>query len=172
MPTNKKYRVLLTDLDGTLIDTSSGNAFPTGVADMRLKFDVIEAIRKMQPEIIYVVSNQGGIASGFVDEMHFQCKLHYIFACLEELTGCKRIDGDYCATNDKSDAHRKPNTAMIDEFLRTWNLEAGKTIDKAECLMIGDASGKPGDFSDSDKQCAENAGIDYLDVNDFVAYNW
>ena len=34
--------------------------------------------------------------------------------------------------------------------------------------MIGDASGKPGQFSDSDKKCAENFGIDYLDVEDFL----
>lgn len=34
--------------------------------------------------------------------------------------------------------------------------------------MIGDASGKEGQFSDSDKRCAENFGVDYLDVNDFV----
>lgn len=34
--------------------------------------------------------------------------------------------------------------------------------------MIGDASGKPGDFSDSDKKCAENFGIDYIDVRDFL----
>ena len=31
--------------------------------------------------------------------------------------------------------------------------------------MIGDASGKSGDFSDSDKKCAENFGID---VRDFL----
>ena len=34
--------------------------------------------------------------------------------------------------------------------------------------MIGDASGKEGQFSDSDKKCAENAGYDYMDVNDFI----
>lgn len=39
---------------------------------------------------------------------------------------------------------------------------------KSKSLMIGDASGKEGQFSDSDKKCAENFGIDYLDVNDFV----
>jgi hypothetical protein len=27
---------------------------------------------------------------------------------------------------------------------------------------------KPGDFSDSDKKCAENFGIDYLDIEDFL----
>ena len=35
-------------------------------------------------------------------------------------------------------------------------------------LMVGDASGLPGQFSDSDKVCAENAGIDYMDVITFV----
>ena len=34
--------------------------------------------------------------------------------------------------------------------------------------MIGDASGKEGQFSDSDKKTAENFGIDYMDVEDFV----
>ena len=33
-----------------------------------------------------------------------------------------------------------------------------------------DASGKEGQFSDSDKKTAENFGIDYMDVNDFVNY--
>ena len=40
-------------------------------------------------------------------------------------------------------------------------------IDKNEMLMIGDASGKSGQFSDSDKKTAENYGIDYMDIEDF-----
>lgn len=39
-------------------------------------------------------------------------------------------------------------------------------------LMIGDASGKPGQFSDSDRKTAKNAGMDYLDVADFVALSF
>jgi hypothetical protein len=42
---------------------------------------------------------------------------------------------------------------------------------KSETLMIGDASGKEGQFSDSDKKCAENFGIDYMDINDFLNYD-
>lgn len=34
--------------------------------------------------------------------------------------------------------------------------------------MIGDASGKEGQFSDSDKKTAENFGCEYMDVDDFV----
>ena len=40
--------------------------------------------------------------------------------------------------------------------------------DKSQMIMIGDFSGKPGDFSDSDKKCAENFGIDYIDVEDLL----
>lgn len=41
---------------------------------------------------------------------------------------------------------------------------------KAASLMIGDASGKPNQFSDSDKKTAENFGCDYMDVEDFVKH--
>lgn len=43
---------------------------------------------------------------------------------------------------------------------------------KQNSLMIGDASGKEGQFSDSDKKTAENFGIDYMDVEDFVNTDW
>ena len=34
--------------------------------------------------------------------------------------------------------------------------------------LIKPVSGKLGDFSDSDRKCAENFGIDYVDVRDFL----
>lgn len=34
--------------------------------------------------------------------------------------------------------------------------------------MIGDASGKEGQLSDSDKKTAENFGCEYMDVDDFA----
>ena len=39
---------------------------------------------------------------------------------------------------------------------------------KSKSLMIGDESGKEEQFSDSDKKTAENFGIDYMDVEDFL----
>lgn len=39
----------------------------------------------------------------------------------------------------------------------------------SKVAMIGDASGKPNQFSDSDKRTAENFGIDYIDVDDLLA---
>ena len=53
---------------------------------------------------------------------------------------------------DKTDLYRKPNTAMLESLFTQWDVKS-----KDECIMIGDASGKPGDFSDSDKKCAEKS---------------
>jgi histidinol phosphatase-like enzyme len=73
----------------------------------------------------------------------------------------------YCTNDDKANEYRKPNTAMLETLLRKYSiLNAKETM-----LMVGDASGKPGDFSDSDKKTAENFGIDYLDVEDFISLN-
>jgi len=75
----------------------------------------------------------------------------------------------YCALNDPECEYRKPNVGMLKTacwrfIARRW----GMVVSKEEMLMIGDASGKPGQFSDSDKKTAENFGIDYLDISDFV----
>ena len=76
----------------------------------------------------------------------------------------------YCTSNDKSDIYRKPNTGMFERLTESY---VGDDFDyiKSVSLMIGDASGKEGQFSDSDKKCAENFGIDYLDVDDFIKIN-
>lgn len=101
----------------------------------------------------------------------------------------------FCYKNDKSDPNRKPNIGMLESAMKEdlgtledydpsfeIELEGGRFLTflnelypdidenkyKEMCLMIGDASGLPGQFSDSDKKCAENFGIDYMDVNDFL----
>ena len=162
----KSKKVIFCDLDGTLIETISGETFPKGIWDMRLKFDVIHAIKKLNPEYILIVSNQGGIESGSVDRYDFKSKSEYITRAIREYCGCKSYSM-YCETNDKTDIYRKPNTGMLDYLTELY---VGDDIEyiKQKSLMIGDASGKEGQFSDSDKKTAENFGIDYMDVNDFI----
>ena len=162
----KKYDIIFCDLDGTLIETISGEAFPKGIWDMKLRFDVLDAIKKLNPQYILIVSNQGGIESGIVNEFNFRTKLDYIENAIWEYCDCECY-GAYCSTNDKSNPWRKPNTKMLEALLDDY---VGDVIDyiKPKCLMIGDASGKEGQFSDTDKKTAENFGIDYIDVEDFV----
>ena len=73
----------------------------------------------------------------------------------------------YCDINNKSDPYRKPNTKMLEALLEDY---VGYDFEcfKHKILMIGDASGKEGQFSDIDKKTTENFGIDYMNVSDFV----
>ena len=162
----KNKKVMFCDLDGTLIETISGDTFPKGIWDMKFRFDVLDAIKKLNPEYILITSNQGGIESGLVDVQKFNTKLLYIVRAIGEYCGCECC-AMYCDTNNKSDPYRKPNTKMLETLLDDY---VGDDVDyiKQKSLMIGDASGKEYQFSDSDKKTAENFGIDYIDVDDFV----
>ena len=162
----KNKKVIFCDLDGTLIETISGETFPKGIWDMRIKLDVLDAIKKLNPKYVLIVSNQGGIESGFVDTHDFNSKCEYITRAIREYCECECY-AMYCDSNNKSDPYRKPNTKMLETLLEDY---VGDDFDfiKQKSLMIGDASGKEGQFSDSDKKTAENFGIDYMDVNDFL----
>ena len=161
----KKYNVIFSDLDGTLINTVSGETFPKGIWDMQIRFEVLDKIKEIKPEYLLIVSNQGGIESGFVDDYDFRAKLEYVTKAIREYCNCECY-ALYCSTNNKSDPYRKPHTGMLTELLKYVDDDVDYI--KPESLMIGDASGKEGQFSDSDKKTAENFGIDYIDVNDFI----
>ena len=162
----KKYNIIFSDLDGTLIKTISGETFPQGIWDMQIRFEVLDKIKEVKPEYLLIVSNQGGIESGFISQSDFSTKIECICRTIREYCHCPCY-AMYCVTNDKSDPYRKPNTGMLENLMESY---IGDDFDyiKQKSLMIGDASGKEGQFSDSDKKTAENFGIDYIEVNDFV----
>ena len=166
----EKYNVIFSDLDGTLIKTISGETFPQGIWDMQIRFEVLDKIKEVKPEYLLIVSNQGGIESGFVDAHNFRAKSEYITRAISEYCDCKCY-AMYCETNDKSDKYRKPNTGMLHSIFEKYVGDDFYYI-KQKSLMIGDASGKEGQFSDSDKKTAENYHIDYIDVEDFINTNW
>lgn len=156
------YTILISDLDGTLITTASGKTFAEDLTDFRIRKDVLDKINEI-PRLfaIIIVTNQGGIPQ-YISKEEFELKLKTIQFFIKEYTN-KNVVTRYCASLDKNDPRRKPNIGMLEETV-------GKFCDwmKGAILMIGDASGKPGQFSDSDKKTAENFGIDYMDVEDFL----
>ena len=157
--------VLLCDLDGTLIETKSGKTFPIDNNDWKFRKFIKEAIKEYNPKYIFIISNQGGIEKGFVDRNEFEAKLHKIMSEMETW-GNFVVRGTYCDSNNKEDYCRKPNVGMVDFFRYAY--AEGLDFANHEALMIGDASGLEGQFSDSDLQCAKNAGIRYLDVDAFI----
>jgi len=167
-----KKTCLFIDLDGTLINTVSGNTFPEDCTDFRIRKEVLDKIVAVLPNIgiFAIVTNQGGIPQ-FVSKKDFEAKLYSIMVFMQNYY--KRqdrgpfipmVEGRYCTSTDKDDHFRKPNVGMLERILACYPSKPSKE----EMLMIGDASGKPGQFSDSDKKCAENFGIDYIDVEDFL----
>ena len=164
----RKYKVLFADLDDTLITRWSGKTFAQGIWDMKFKFEVWRKIKELEPEYIFIITNQGGLGK-FVNENDFIKKLDYVEVSLKDYVKhdkFKGIQSMYCDSVDKGDPFRKPNPGMVKYFL---NELSDKGYTKDDCLMIGDASGKEGNFSDSDIKTAENAGIAYLDVDDFLS---
>lgn len=177
----KNKRILLFDFDGTLIETASGKTFATDLTDMRIKMDVVnKALDLMQEngvKVFAIVSNQGGVEAGFVSGADIEAKIEYVLRSVHDLAVKRGIRGvlyekRLCYSNDKQNPMRKPNTGMIDDILMKCKDTVMRGMNfsqlKGCSLMVGDASGLPGQFSDSDKVCAEKAGVEYMDVITFV----
>lgn len=161
-------KVLFIDFDGTLISVPSGKTFPKGIWDMSINMDVVRAIKKLNPEFIQISTNQGGIQKGFVDRKHFESKIEYVANCLKELLENGNVYWDYCDSLNKDDERRRPNPGILNSFKESLRIFHSYEFSNHEALMVGDASGKPGDFSDEDLKTAENFGCEYLDVKEFV----
>ena len=50
----KKYDIIFSDLDGTLIKTISGETFPKGIWDMQIRFEVPDKIKEVKPEYLLI----------------------------------------------------------------------------------------------------------------------
>jgi polynucleotide 3'-phosphatase len=117
--------------------------------------------------MFFIVSNQGGLKTT-VDKHLFNSKISAVGDICRSYLGSRLnkllfVDNLYCCSMDKNNTYRKPNTGMLEQLYYQYRVESTD-----ECIMIGDASGKPGDFSDSDKRCASRFFIDYIDVRDFL----
>lgn len=165
----KNKKVVFIDLDDTLIKTISGKTFPEDISDFRVQIPVLDKIIEKMPNLsmLFIVSNQGGIKD-IKDKYLFISKINAIESICRgylgvELDKFSFIDSLYCCSMDKNNTYRKPNTGMLEQLYYQYRVES-----EDECIMIGDASGKLGDFSDSDKRCASRFSIDYVDVRDFL----
>lgn len=167
----KKYKFLFCDLDGTLIKTVSGKTFAEDVTDFRIRKDVLDKIRELNEAsklaFIAIVTNQGGIPQ-YVSENDFYAKLTAIKTFVCQYTKVPMVVADYCISLDADNEYRKPNTGMLTRVVRSYEKTFADKFNPYSALMIGDASGKPGQWSDTDKKTAKNFGIDYMDVEDFI----
>lgn len=159
-------KIIFADLDSTLIETKSGKTFPINILDFKPIWKVWKYLKANleNGDYFFIVSNQGGISKGLVGAVYFSSKIDYICNAIKEYLRLNVVvDNIFCTSDNPNDNMRKPNTGMFEKILKKYDLES---VSKDNMIMIGDASGRPGDFSDSDLRAAENFGIKYLDVDD------
>ena len=163
----KNYDILFCDLDGTLIDKISEN-LGEGIWNMKFNFDVFKAIKFLNPKYIFIITNQSAIGKTYSEE-EFEKKINYVEASLSGfIQYCNPsqhiIQSIYCPSVDNDDPFRKPNTGMLEYMVNNYVKDG---YEKTDMLMIGDASGING-TSNIDFLCAQNFGIHYCDVNEFI----
>ncbi|GME79065.1 unnamed protein product [[Candida] boidinii] len=189
----KKLKIASFDLDGTLIKTKSGLRFSRSSDDWTWFNDyvltkIIELIKS--DYLILIFTNQGGVVvkKGAKSVNNFTEKIEKIIdninenikkdESLEELPllvyastkkskATKPSEDDvFGSPIELHTSFRKPNTGMWDEFLALIDpLEGG--VDFEESFYVGDAAGRPKDFSDSDKNFAKNIGLKFHVPEDY-----
>ncbi|OWB59500.1 hypothetical protein B5S31_g4913 [[Candida] boidinii] len=189
----KKLKIASFDLDGTLIKTKSGLKFSRSSDDWIWFNDyvltkIIELIKS--DYLILIFTNQGGVVvkKGAKSVNNFTEKIEKIIdnlnenikndKSLEELpllvyASAKKSkaskpseDDVFASPIELHNSFRKPNTGMWDEFLELIDSIEG-IVDFEESFYVGDAAGRPKDFSDSDKNFAKNIGLKFHVPEDY-----
>jgi bifunctional polynucleotide phosphatase/kinase len=146
-------KVIMFDLDSTLIKTKSGKKFPTNASDWqylnpKVKPRLLELLKS--GFYIIIITNQG-----WSDLNRQQRARDRTLLVIEDLTDlidssiAQHISAYMAAGKTMA---RKPNTFIFEKYILP-------TLDSSSSTwlgFVGDAAGRPKDFSDSDKKFAFN----------------
>jgi len=137
-PGKKFHKVAIFDYDWTLVKPKEGRRFPKNVADWQyLRPSVPDVIRKYAKDHRIVI----------VTDQSKQWKVDQIIAVVTDLAiNATVIVG-------VKEANQKPSTSLF---------YAGfPKLNKDKALYVGDAAGRPGDWSDKDRIFAEKLGVKF-----------
>ena len=130
------------DYDWTLVKPKNDRTFPKDIDDWEFLYsDVIDIIKDYHKKdyMIVIFTNQTK-----------EWKIEQIKNVMTSMNIPIYIVFEY-----EKDKH-KPEPFMFTDFVKDFS------IDKSESFFVGDALGRKGDWSDSDKVFAENIGIKYI----------
>jgi D-glycero-D-manno-heptose 1,7-bisphosphate phosphatase len=138
-----KYPAIFIDRDGTLIDDVGYIKHPSEVSFYPFTFEALTLLQ--EKFLLFIITNQSGIAKGITTETEVSLVNKYILDVLKEhdivintLFCCPHKSEDNCGC-------KKPKTQFIEKACQLCN------IDLNQSFIIGDHP--------SDVQCGLNAGI-------------
>lgn len=169
-------KIVFCELDDVIIQPMVNECNPSGklgmdrrgIYDMQFKWIVWEYIRQINPEYVFIVTNQD-INPDTEEAWLYTKMIDYVTASLAKYL---RIPSERCKCFTKLGRNRncftKPNTGLLTQALKSYP-EISDKIRREEIIMIGSQSGGPGQ-SDIDYQTAVNFGIDYIPVDQINLY--
>jgi bifunctional polynucleotide phosphatase/kinase len=147
----KTDKILMIDLDWTIIKPESGLTFPLSEKDWVFRFKLNELRDKYNNGyLIAVITNQKSLLKEKgLNEEQFRNRWYKI----SELLAIPA----YMLYSMYDDFYRKPRIGMFD-LLESLN---GQQFDLTKSLYVGDGAGRKKDFSDTDYKFALNIGIPF-----------
>jgi D-glycero-D-manno-heptose 1,7-bisphosphate phosphatase len=153
------YKLIVFDVDGTLIRPMSGGEFRKSADDWELlpgRAEKLKALKEVGVRLA-IASNQGGVAFGYLRQIDILRELQNTARSL----GIPEGGGYICYTHPRAsiagyrfeDHRRKPGPGMLQDAMRDFEADAGET------LMVGD---RP-----EDEGAAINAGVAFMWAKDF-----
>jgi len=161
-------KLFVFDVDSTLREcTVEGQFVPNASSEWRVMANVKNTLNKYtwgpRDKLVGIISNQGGIAHGFVSELTTRSmlvdllrELFWGSEILDHALDCLR----YCPHRTDAGCYcRKPSPFMLLSVIEYYNNVAPLRL--SEVLYIGDM--------DSDRECAERAQVDFCFAEYFFA---
>lgn len=169
----RRKKIIMCDLmDNVIEPISSGGKIgvqPQGIYDIRIKFEVLDRLRVINPEYLFILTNQN-FTVGTAASKVYKSMVEYLSYSIAEYMRMP-YENVRCITKtgyDTRNNYVKPNTGLMSLALKTIP-DVTKKYKKEDILVVGVNSGLPGQ-GNRDSEMAKKFGVDYIDVQQMLYY--
>lgn len=171
LPRQKK--IIMCDLLDNVIEPLSSQGRtgiqPQGIYDMRIKFEVLDRFRAINPEYLFILTNQN-FTPGTAGEKVFRAMVDYLVLAIAEYMRIP-YENVRCFVKtgyDIRDPYVKPNVGLMQTALKCIP-DLKERYKKEDILVCGSASGLAGQ-GNRDIEMAKRFGVDYIDIQELLSY--